>query len=99
MPLYSVIDREAYHERCAILLDAAEADGTLETMGHIWCYQQAGAEISRIPFSVAATAMANGDPEPAKQLCRREQERHGRQWAVELWKEIERVVAEAHELG
>lgn len=98
MPRYTVIDREGYLERAAILLDAAEADGTLAKMGAGWCHQQAAAEISRLPFSVAATAMANGDPEPARELCRREQAIHGRAWAVELWRTIEEAVAEARSL-
>lgn len=98
MPGYSVIDREAFHERAAILEEAAIADGTVETMGHGWCYQQASAEISRLPFSVVATAMANGDPEPAKALCRRELAKNGKELAMDLWRAIEEAVKEAHAL-
>lgn len=99
MPRYTVIDREAYHERAAILEDAAEADGTLETMGHGWCYQRAAAEIGKLPFSVAATAAANGDWEPAKALCRGERAKNGQQMAMELWRAIQEAVADAHALG
>lgn len=98
MPRYNCIDRDAFHERAAILEEAAIADGTLETMGYSWCSQQAAAEISRLPFSVVATAMANGDPKPAKALCRGELAKNGKAMAMDLWTAIKEAVDEAHAL-
>lgn len=96
--MLTVIDRYAYHERYAIMYEAARTEGPVDNQALTRIAQQANASAAALPFSVAATAMANRDLEPAKELCRREQEKHGREWALELWAEMERAVAEAREL-
>lgn len=77
---------------------AAESDGSLEVHGQMWPYQQANAEVSRLPFSRAATAAANGDWIPARLLCAREHDRHGLNWALGLWEAIGDAVEDARRL-
>jgi hypothetical protein len=91
----TAIDRDAYLERYALLYEAAEADGCVDNHTLTRIAQQANAEASELPFSRAATALANGNQEPAKELCRREMAIHGRAWAVELWHALQEAAAEA----
>ncbi len=86
MPARVVIDRDAFAERYAIL--------AVEGMDETQAMQLASLSGYNTAFSLAATAAANGDWEPAKELCRRERSVHGQDWAMELWREIERVVKE-----
>lgn len=90
-----VIDKEAYWERYALLYEAAESEDRLSAEALIQISQQANREAGALPFSLAATALANGDDGPAKELCRREMRIHGRQWALELWQAIKEAVAES----
>lgn len=87
-----VVDTEAREERYAILLEACTAERKPRDADLTRIAEQADREAAALPFSIAATAIANGDPKPAKELCRREQAKHGRQWAVDLWQEIKRAV-------
>lgn len=87
MPARVVIDRYAYHERKAIMEEAG--------VDPIQATQAATMEGYNTGFALAATALANGDQEPAKELCRREMRIHGRQWALELWQAIKEAVAES----
>lgn len=87
MPARVVLDRDAYHEKFACLLE----DGVDMTIAMQW----ASVVGYNTPFSLVATAMLNGDAGPAKEMCRREQSVHGRAWAVELWKAIEDAVKES----
>ena len=84
MPARVVIDREAFDERVAIMT----ADGIDTT----WAAQQASLAAYNTPFALAATALANGDDDPARELCRREAKIHGRQWAMELRDAIREAV-------
>ncbi len=77
------MDTEAYHEKLACLFE----DGVDMNVAMGWAADVGYAT----PFARVCTAMANGDPEPAKAMCRREMERHCKEWALELWREIERV--------
>lgn len=98
MARYTAIDSYAYHERAAIMTLAAESDGTLEAQGQMWSYQQANAEIGRLPYSIAATAAANGDWIPARLLCAREHDLHGLDCALELWDAIANEVEDARSM-
>lgn len=98
MPRHTVIDRYAFGERAAIMELAAEAEDTLRIHGGMWPFQQANASASRLPFSRAATAAANGDWMLARLLCAQEHDRHGLDWALELWQEIGAAVDDAHAL-
>lgn len=98
MPARVVIDREAYHERYAILHEAAEAEGRLSAETLISISQQANREAGALPFSLAATALANGDDKPARELCRGEARQHGQAWAEELRQALKEAVADAKSL-
>ena len=87
MPTRVVIDREAFAEKRACLLE----DGVDQTTAA----QQAAYVGYNTAFALAATALANGDQEPAKELCRREMAKFGRPWAIELWEAIQEAVAES----
>ena len=82
-----VLDREAYDERYAIMLEAGEHD-SVAILGASNCAHNT-------PFARAATALANGDLEPAKEMCRREAERHGRERGVELMRALQEAVRES----
>jgi hypothetical protein len=82
-----VIDIEAYSERLAILV----ADNVELSLAMGWAADVGYAT----PFAKAATALANGDSGPAKDLCRREARLHGREWAERLRDAIKEAVAEA----
>ena len=92
MPARVVIDRDCFLERQAILLEAAEAEGRLSAEVLIEIAQQASLCAYNTGFALAATALANGDEGPARELCRREAKLHGRQWALELRDAIKEAV-------
>ena len=75
---------------------AAQVDGTLERHDSMWVYRQAGDCARELPFSIVATAAANGDWIPARLLCAREQDLHGLDWALDLWDAICEAVDEEH---
>jgi hypothetical protein len=77
---------------------AAQADGAPLVHGGMGPYQQANACASQLPFSKAATATANGDWTPARELCAREHDVHGIEWALELWDEINEAIEDARGL-
>lgn len=87
MPARVVIDREAFHERKAIMEEAG--------VDPIQAAQAASVEAYNTGFALAATALANGDDGPAKELCRREARAHGREWAERLRDAIKEAVAES----
>jgi hypothetical protein len=97
MPRHVAIDKYAYHERAALLEEAAEADGI--PIDSMQVHRQAAGMADKLPFSVAATAAANGNWEPAKDLCRAERAKRGQANAMVLWEAIQEAVAEAHALG
>lgn len=82
-----VLDKYAFAERKAIMEESG--------CDPIEAAQVAAVEGYNTGFALAATALANGDPGPAKELCRREMQRHGRAWALELWAAIQEAVSEA----
>lgn len=81
-----VIDRDAFAEKKACL----EADGVDPIQASQWASMVA----YNTGFALAATALANGDDKPAKELCRREMRIHGKPWALELWNSIQEAVNE-----
>ena len=87
MPARVVIDRDAYAEKRACLLE----DGVDQTTAA----QQAAYVGYNTPFALAATALANGDQEPAKELCRREMGKHGRDHALQLMRAIQEAVKDS----
>jgi hypothetical protein len=82
-----ILDRDEFEERIAIQV----ADGVDLT----FAIQVAGLSASMTRFSRAATALANGDLGPAKEMCRREAERHGRARGVELMRALQEAVRES----
>lgn len=82
-----ILDREAYEERESIMLEAGEHD-SVAILGASNCGHCT-------PFARAATSLANGDPAPAQDMCRREAERHGREWGRELMRAMQEAVRES----
>lgn len=85
-----VIDRDAFAEKKACL----EADGVDPIQASQWASMVA----YNTGFALAATALANGDDKPARELCRREAQKHGREWAEGLRQALKEAVAEANAL-
>ncbi len=82
-----ILDKEAFWERKAIMEESG--------VDPIQAAQAATVEGYNTAFALAATALANGDDRPAKELCRREMAAHGKQWALELWAAIREAVDES----
>lgn len=98
MPARVVICRDSYDERFSILEEALIAEGRMSNATLTEIAQQANREASALPFSVVATALANGDDKPARELCRREARLHGREWAERLRDAIKEAVEDARSL-
>lgn len=83
-----VMDLEAYKERLAILLEENAGED------HMNIVREATQMAYETPFAKVCTAAIRGDWEPAKEMCRRERERHGKGFALNLWHVIEEAVRE-----
>lgn len=90
-----VLDREAYHERMAIMMEALMAEHPSPTQHQLsMVTSEASESAHKTPFAVAATAAARGDWEPAKALCRGERSRRGESAGRELMRAIQDAVRE-----
>lgn len=88
-----ILDEEAYQERFAIMLEALEVEQPNPEKWRVDAVRDAAVESGyRTPWAIAATAAARGDWEPAKELCRRERDRHGEEWARGAMRSIQEAV-------
>lgn len=90
-----MLDREAYDERMAIMMEALMAEHSSPTQQQLSMVASDASESAyKTPFAVAATAAARGNWEPAKELCRGERARRGEVAGRELMRTIQEAVRE-----
>lgn len=85
-----VLDREAYFERMAIMMESDIDAMEASRMATDSAYQT--------PLALSATAAIRGDWEPAKNLCRVERDKHGEARGRELMRSIQDAINEHKKL-
>lgn len=81
-PKIYITDREAFHERMAIMLEDGSTHVTTVSSTATECGYQT-------VYGRVATAAANGDWQPAKDYCRREAHILGEEGAKDLMRQIQ----------
>jgi hypothetical protein len=85
-----VLDREAYQERMAIMMESG--------IDPMESSRMATDDAYKTPLALAAKAAVLGDWEPADALCRVERDKHGEAHARELRRSIQDAINEHKKL-